>query len=63
MAPIKGIKKLPASIKIEQAAELFMKLAAVSSAISRLDEKFKHSIVRSDLINTHFERICSIYKD
>lgn len=52
MAPIKGIKKLPASIKIEQAAELFMKLANVSSAISRLDEKFRHSIVRSDLINT-----------
>ncbi|MFS0873194.1 Fic family protein [Paenibacillus xylanilyticus] len=52
MAPIKGIKKLPTSIRMEQAAELFMKLAPVSSAISRLDEKFKHSIVRSDLINT-----------
>ena len=52
MAPIKGIKKLPVSIKIDQAAEIFMKLANVSSEISRLDEKFKYSIVRSDLINT-----------
>ncbi|WP_260865710.1 Fic family protein [Paenibacillus xylanexedens] len=52
MAPIKGINKLPASIKVEQAAELFMKMATVSSAISRLDEKFRHSVVKSDLINT-----------
>ncbi|MFS0661298.1 Fic family protein [Niallia alba] len=52
MAPIQGIKKLPVSIKTDQAAEVFMKLANVSSEISRLDEKFKHSIVRSDLINT-----------
>lgn len=52
MAPIQGIKKLPINIKIDQAAEIFMKLANVSSEISRLDEKFKHSIVRSDLINT-----------
>ncbi|WP_246246364.1 Fic family protein [Paenibacillus lemnae] len=29
-----------------------MKLAVISSAISRLDEKFRHSVVRSDLINT-----------
>lgn len=52
MAPIKGVKKLPVSVKTEQAAEIFMKLATVSSEISRLDEKFKHTIVRSDLINT-----------
>lgn len=52
MAPIQGIKKLPISIKTDQAAEIFMKLANVSSEISRLDEKFKHSILRSDLINT-----------
>ncbi len=52
MAPIQGIKKLPVSIKTDQAAEIFMKLANVSSEISRLDEKFKHSILKSDLINT-----------
>lgn len=52
MAAIKGLKKLPASIKAEHAAELFMKLANVSSEIGRLDEKFKRSILKSDLINT-----------
>lgn len=52
MGPIKGIKKLPASIRMEQATELFVKLAPVSSVISRLDEKFKYSIVGSHLINT-----------
>jgi len=52
MLPIKGIKKLPISIKREQAPELFMKLATVSSEISRLDEKLRHSIVKSDLVNT-----------
>lgn len=52
MTPIKGIKKLPISIKKQQAPELFMKLATVSSEISRLDEKLKHSIVKSDLVNT-----------
>lgn len=52
MSPIKGIKKLPISIKKEQAPNLFMKLATVSSEISRLDEKLRHSIVKSDLVNT-----------
>lgn len=52
MSPIKGIKKLPVSIRREQAPELFLKLATVSSEVSRLDEKLKHSIVRSDLVNT-----------
>lgn len=52
MAPIQEIKKLPVSIKIEEANELFLKLANVASEISRLDEKFKHSIVKSGLINT-----------
>lgn len=52
MSPIKGIKKLPVNIKRELAPELFMKLATVSSEISRLDEKLRHSIVRSDLVNT-----------
>lgn len=52
MTPIKGIKKLPVSITIEQAAEIFMKLTTISSKISRLDEKFKHSIVKGDLVNT-----------
>lgn len=52
MTPIKGIKKLPVSVKTEKAAEIFMKLSTVSSKISRLDEKFKHSIVKVDLINT-----------
>ncbi|WP_258377537.1 Fic family protein [Paenibacillus illinoisensis] len=37
---------------MEQATELFVKLAPVSSVISRLDEKFKYSIVGSHLINT-----------
>lgn len=52
MTPIKGMKKLPVSVKTEQATEIFMKLTTVSSKISRLDEKFKHSIVKGDLINT-----------
>lgn len=52
MSPIKGIRKLPISIKREQAPELFMKLATVSSEISRLDEKLRHSIVKSNLVNT-----------
>lgn len=52
MSPIKGIKKLPVSVKRELAPELFMKLATVSSEISRLDEKLRHSIVKSDLVNT-----------
>lgn len=52
MKPIKGIKKLPVSVKTEQAAEIFMRLSTVSSKISRLDEKFKHSIVKGDLVNT-----------
>lgn len=52
MSPMKGIKKLPISINKEQAPELFMKLATVSSEKSRLDEKLKHSIVKRDLVNT-----------
>ena len=52
MLPIKGIKKLPVGIKRELAPGLFMKLANVSSDISRLDEKLRHSIVKSDLVNT-----------
>lgn len=52
MPLITGIKKLPISIKKDKAPELFMKLTTVSSEISRLDEKLKHSIVRSDLVNT-----------
>lgn len=50
--PIRGIQKLPIRISMEQALELFMKLASVSAEISRLDEKLRHSIVRSDLVNT-----------
>lgn len=45
-------KKLPISINSQQAAHLFMKLANVSSEVGRLDEKFKRSILKSDLINT-----------
>lgn|SRR5699024_8519245 len=52
MLPIKGIKKLPISIKKENAPDLFMKLASISSEISRLDERLKHSIVKGDLVNT-----------
>ncbi|MHA6253443.1 Fic family protein [Oceanobacillus sp. CAU 1775] len=52
MSPIKGIKKLPISIKMEKAPDFFMKLANVSAEISRVDEKLKHSIVKSDLVNT-----------
>lgn len=50
MSPIKGIKKLPVSLKREFAPKLFMKLATVSSEISRLDEKLRNSIVKSDLV-------------
>ncbi|WP_431028629.1 Fic family protein [Lysinibacillus sp. LZ02] len=49
---IQGVKKLPVSIESHQAANLFMKLANISSEIGRLDEKFKRSILKSDLINT-----------
>lgn len=52
MSPIKGIKKLPVSIKMESVPGLFMKLATVSAEISRLDEKLRHSIVKGDLVNT-----------
>ncbi|MBD2860411.1 Fic family protein [Paenibacillus oceani] len=52
MAAIKGVKKLPVSVNSRQAAELFMKLANISSEIGRLDEKFRRSILKSDLINT-----------
>lgn len=52
MVAIKGVKKLPVSVNFQQAAELFMKLANISSEIGRLDEKFKRSILKSDLINT-----------
>src|SRR5699024_9066301 len=52
MSPIKGIKKLPVSIKRESVPNLFMKLATVSAEISRLDEKLTHSIVKGDLVNT-----------
>ena len=52
MSPIRGIKKLPASVNKELASELFIKLALVSSNISRLDEKLRHSVVKSDLVNT-----------
>ncbi|HLQ73483.1 MAG TPA: Fic family protein [Bacillota bacterium] len=52
MSPIKGIKKLPVSIKRDLAPDLFMKLAVVSAKISRLDEKLRHSIVKGDLVNT-----------
>lgn len=49
---IQGIKKLPISIEPNQATSLLMKLANISSEIGRLDEKFKRSILKSDLINT-----------
>lgn len=49
---IQGVKKLPVSIEPQQATNLFMKLANISSEIGRLDEKFKRSILKSDLINT-----------
>lgn len=49
---IQGISKLPIAIKQHEAAQLFMKLANISSEIGRLDEKFKRSILKSDLINT-----------
>lgn len=52
MKPIRGIKKLPASITKERTPELFMKLTTVASAITRLDEKLKGSIVVSELVNT-----------
>lgn len=49
---IQGVGKLPISITTEQAANLGMKLARISSDIGRLDEKFKTSMVTSNLINT-----------
>lgn len=49
---VQGISKLPINIKQHEAAQLFMKLANISSEIGRLDEKFKRSILKSDLINT-----------
>ncbi|MGI1804710.1 Fic family protein [Exiguobacterium sp. TDN 0502] len=49
---IQGVGKLPISITTEQAANLGMKLARISSDIGRLDEKFKTSLVTSNLINT-----------
>jgi len=52
MMPIKGIKKLPISINKDRAAELFIKLTTVASDITRLDEKFKNSLVASELVYT-----------
>lgn len=52
MAAIQGVKKLPVGIQSDQAARLFLKMANVSSEVGRLDEKFKHSIIKGDLINT-----------
>jgi len=52
MKPIRGIKKLPVSITKDRAPELFMKLTSVASAITRLDEKLKNSIIASELVNT-----------
>lgn len=43
---------LPIIISIEEAIPLLIKLANISSEIGRLDEKFKRSILKSDLINT-----------
>lgn len=52
MKPIRGIKKLPVSITKDRTPDLFMKLTTVASAITRLDEKLKGSIVASELVNT-----------
>lgn len=49
---VEGISKLPISIKKEEVAPLLMKLANMTADIGRLDEKFKRSILKSDLINT-----------
>lgn len=49
---IQGIKKLPISIGNHQATSLLVKLATISSDIGRLDEKFKRSILKSDLIHS-----------
>ena len=50
MKPIRGIKKLPVSIIKDRTPELLMKLTTVASAITRLDEKLKESIVASELV-------------
>ncbi|HDR4465081.1 TPA: Fic family protein [Bacillus cereus] len=52
MPAIEGIKKLPVSVDMESAVELFSKLSNISSEIGRLDEKFKRSILQSNFVNT-----------
>lgn len=52
MSPIKGIKKLPISIPITDATKVLLLLNEVSNKLGRLDERFKYSLLGTELINT-----------
>lgn len=52
MSPIRGIKKLPISIPITDATKILLVLNEVSNKLGRLDERFKYSLLGTELINT-----------
>ncbi|WP_245983621.1 Fic family protein [Ammoniphilus oxalaticus] len=47
---IQGLLPLPIGVELKEALKIYRKLAKVSNKMSRLDEKFKHSMVGDDLI-------------
>lgn len=47
---IKGLLPLPVGLETKEALKIYRKLSDVSNKISRLDEKFNHSIVGENLI-------------
>lgn len=52
MSPLKGIKKLPICVPITDATNILILLTEVSNKLGRLDERFKHSLLGTELINT-----------
>src|SRR5690606_37860779 len=52
MSPLKDIKKLPISIPLTEATNILILLNELSNKLGRLDERFKYSLLGTELINT-----------
>lgn len=52
MASLKGIQLLPTSMPLQNTPEILLLLNEVSNKLGRLDERFKYSLLGTELINT-----------
>ena len=50
MAAIRGIDLLPPKVTLQQALELYKKIAQIKSSIGKLNAELEHSIVNAQLI-------------